>query len=73
MTNAVIIWNTVYIAAIVDQLKREGCTVRDEDLARLSPARSAHINPYGKYRFELEGGPLEGRLRPLRGLRAPLD
>lgn len=73
VTNAVIIWNTVYIAAIVDQLKREGCTVRDEDLARLSPARSAHINPYGKYRFELEGGPLEGRLRPLRGLRAPLD
>ena len=40
--------------------------MNEEDIARLSPARYEHINPYGKYRFEVEEGLSRSRLRPLR-------
>ena len=66
LTNAVIAWNTVYMAAAIDQLRAEGQTVNEEDMAHLSPARYEHINPYGKYRFEVEEGLSRSRLRPLR-------
>nr|WP_303652785.1 Tn3 family transposase [Paludisphaera mucosa] len=66
VTNAVVSWNTVYMAAVIKQLRAEGKTVNEEDIARLSPARYEHINPYGKYRFEVEGGLSRSRLRPLR-------
>ena len=66
VTNAVVTWNTVYMAAVIDQLRAEGRTVKEEDIARLSPARYEHINPYGKYRFEVEEGLSRSRLRPLR-------
>ena len=65
-TNAVVTWNTVYMAAVIEQLRSEGRTVNDEDISRLSPARYEHINPYGKYRFEVEEGLSRTRLRPLR-------
>jgi len=66
VTNAVVTWNTVYMAAVIEQLRAEGRTVNEEDIARLSPARYEHINPYGKYRFEVEEGLSRFRLRPLR-------
>ncbi|QDV39490.1 Tn3 transposase DDE domain protein (plasmid) [Tautonia plasticadhaerens] len=66
VTNAVVTWNTVYMAAVIDRLRTEGKTVNEEDIARLSPARYEHINPYGKYRFEVEDGLSRTRLRPLR-------
>ena len=66
VTNAVVTWNTVYMAAVIDRLRAEGKTVNEEDIARLSPARYEHINPYGKYRFEVEDGLSRSRLRPLR-------
>ncbi len=40
--------------------------MNEEDIARLSPARYEHINPYGKYRFEVEEGLSRSRLRLLR-------
>ena len=51
---------------MIEQLRAEGKTVNEEDIARLSPARYEHINPYGKYRFEIEAGLSRNRLRPLR-------
>jgi TnpA family transposase len=65
LTNAVVAWNTVYMAAAIKQLRREGYPIRDEDIAHLSPARHEHINPYGKYRFDLDL-----RLHQLRPLRS---
>jgi hypothetical protein len=65
-TNAVVTWNTVYMAAVIEQLRVEGRTVNDEDIARFSPARYEHINPYGKYRFDIEEGLSRTPLRPLR-------
>ena len=66
VTNAVVTWNTVYMAAVIDRLRAEGKTMNEEDIARLSPARYEHINPYGNYRFEVEGGLSCSHLRPLR-------
>jgi TnpA family transposase len=66
VTNAVIVWNTVYMAAVLDELRAEGYTVREEDVAHLSPARHEHINPHGKYRFNLEQELGRQGLRPLR-------
>jgi hypothetical protein len=66
VTNAVVTWNTVYMAAVIEQLRAEGKKVNEEDIARLSPARYEQINPYGKYRFEVEDGLSRSRLRPLR-------
>lgn len=64
LTNAVVVWNTVYMQAAIAQLRQEVFPVPDEDLAHLSPARHEHINLYGKYSFILELEP--DQLRPLR-------
>ena len=66
VTNAVVTWNTVYMAAVIERLRAEGQKMNDEDIARLSPARYEHINLYEKYRFEVEEGLSRSRLRPLR-------
>jgi len=49
LSNAVLVWNTVHIACIVDQLRAAGHEVRDEDLARVSPLAHAHVIPNGSY------------------------
>jgi TnpA family transposase len=54
MTNAVVIWNTVYMQQVINQLKVEGYEINEDDLKHLSPARHEHINPYGKYEFNVE-------------------
>ncbi len=66
VTNAVIVWNTVYMAAVLAELRGEGLEVREEDVAHLSPARHEHINPHGKYQFNLERELGRQGLRPLR-------
>jgi rRNA maturation protein Nop10 len=38
---------------ILSDLKDEGRPVRGRDVAHLSPARHAHVNPYGRYSFDL--------------------
>ncbi len=49
LSNAVLVWNTVHIARIVDQLRAAGHLVEDEDLARVSPLIHAHVIPNGSY------------------------
>jgi len=49
LSNAVLVWNTVHIARIVDQLRAAGHEVRDQDLARVSPLAHAHVIPNGSY------------------------
>ena len=48
-SNVVLVWNTVYIARIVEQLRAAGHEVRDEDLARVSPLAHAQVFPNGSY------------------------
>jgi TnpA family transposase len=66
VTNAVVAWNTVYMAAAIEQLKAEGHQISDTDIAHLSPARYEHINPYGKYQFDVALNLSRQQLRPLR-------
>jgi TnpA family transposase len=49
LSNAVLVWNTVHIARIVDQLRAAGHLVEDENLARVSPLIHAHVIPNGSY------------------------
>ncbi|HUY49236.1 MAG TPA: Tn3 family transposase [Streptosporangiaceae bacterium] len=51
--NCVTLWTTVYLDAAVRQLKAQGCPVRDEDMARLSPFVSSHLGVHGTYSFVL--------------------
>ena len=65
VTNAVVTWNTVYMEAVMDQLRAEHDAVQDDDLAHLSPARFEHVNPYGKYYFPIDKTAERQGLRPL--------
>jgi TnpA family transposase len=53
LTDAVILWNTVRYAEIIDGLRAEGFPASGEDIAHLSPTRYGKVNPYGRYRFDL--------------------
>ncbi|MFQ4142457.1 Tn3 family transposase [Chlorogloeopsis sp. ULAP02] len=68
VTNAVIVWNTVYIEKVIQQLKQEGQFPGDEELKHIWPTRHAHINVYGRYHFDRE---LLGQKQQLRQLRLP--
>ena len=66
ITNAVVVWNTVYMQAVLDSLRAGGRSIEEDDVAHLSPARFEHVNPYGKYVFPLEEAERRQGLRPLR-------
>ncbi|MFI1890782.1 Tn3 family transposase [Streptomyces jumonjinensis] len=82
LTNAVIFHNALDIAEIVRQLLEEGWTVEPEDLARISPYLTAHINRFGEYsthelrlqpdayetRLDVDFTPLRDQDLPLAGL-----
>jgi hypothetical protein len=61
LSNAVLVWNAVHIARIVDQLRAAG---RDQDLARVSPFAYAHVMeatsslPAGRRRAETASEPV---------------
>ncbi|MEP1062578.1 transposase [Stenomitos frigidus AS-A4] len=66
VTNAVIVWNSVYIEQVVQQLKQEGQFPGDEALKQIWPTRHAHINVYGRYYFNREQVGKKQQLRALR-------
>ena len=66
VTNAVILWNMLYTEAALAQLRAEGYEIRPEDLARLSPLQTHHLNVLGQYSFFLAEAVANGGMRPLR-------
>lgn len=66
VVNVVVLWNTIYMNAALDQLRDEKFDVRPEDVARLSPLGFAHVNLLGRYAFSLPETVTRGELRPLR-------
>ena len=67
VVNMIVLWNTIYIEAALNQLRLEGYSVRDEDVARLSPfIHDHHINLLGRYTFAVPEEVIRGELRPLR-------
>ncbi|RMS72430.1 hypothetical protein ALP47_200129 [Pseudomonas savastanoi] len=65
VVNMIVLWNTLYMDAILTQLRREGYPVRPEDEARLSPFGHEHINMLGRYSFSVPDAVARGELRPL--------
>ena len=70
LTNAITLWNSVYMGEALKQLQRESYEVNPEDLKHIWPTRFEHINIHGKYEFNVQA---EGRREGLRQLRKPDD
>lgn len=66
LTNAIILWNSAYMAEALEQLERENFPFDWEDLRYIWPTRYEHINVYGRYEFNLEEARNRNGLRELR-------
>lgn len=66
VVNVLVLWNTLYLDAVLDQLRAEGCPVHEEDVARLSPLGCEHVNLLGRYAFSVPEEVRRGELRPPR-------
>ena len=51
LSNAVLLWNTPKIYSLVEELKRSGIPVDDEDLKRISLLMFKHLIVHGSYDF----------------------
>ncbi len=73
VVNMIVLWNTLYMDAALQQLKAEGYPVQTADVARLTPLRWGHIDMLGRYAFTLLEAVARGELRPLRNPAAPVE
>lgn len=64
--NMIVLWNTIYMEVVLNQLRAEGYPVQEEDVLRLSPLTHSHINMMGRYSFSVPEIVANGELRPLR-------
>ncbi len=64
VTNAVVLWNTIYMQAALDYTQHT-VDINEEDIARLSPLGYGHLNVLGHYSFTLAEQVMKGQLRPL--------
>ncbi len=65
ITNAVVLWNTIYMQEALDYLQQQSYEIKEDDEARLSPLVHGHINVLGHFSFTLADLVMKGRLRPL--------
>jgi TnpA family transposase len=49
LSNAVLVWNTMHMTRIIEELRAHGETIDDEELARVSPMAFSHVIPNGTY------------------------
>lgn len=66
VVNVVVLWNTVYMDAALNELRKTGEQPLDDDVPRLSPLEHRNINFLGQYSFALPKAVTKGALRPLR-------
>lgn len=64
--NMIVLWNTIYMDAILTQLRKEQFPFKEEDVARLSPFGFGHINLLGRYSFAMPDAVARGELRSIR-------
>ena len=64
--NAVVVWNSRYLQAVLDWLEVVDESPKSEDVARLSSLRFEHINMLGRYHFNLHDEAKHGEMSPLR-------
>lgn len=63
--NMIVLWYTLYMDAVLSQLRSDGYLVRPEDEVRLSPFGHEHINMLGRYSPSVQESVARGELRPL--------
>ena len=68
VVNAIVLWNTIYMNAALSKLRQDGYPVVEDEVSRLSPLISEHINILGRYSFAVPEAIKRGELRPLRNL-----
>ncbi len=74
LSNAALVWNTVQMSRIVDQLRANGETITDEELARISPLAFSHIIPNGTYFSRRTAGEQSGdRNGHMSSVRTDID
>jgi Tn3 transposase DDE domain len=66
VVNMIVLWNTIYMGAVLEQLRKVGYPVNKEDKAHLSPLTHEHINTQGRHSFMMPEAVVKGELRPLR-------
>ena len=72
VVNVIVLWNTIYMDAVIKQLRLEGHKIRDADVARLSPfLHRRHLNLLGRYSFDVPDVVYQGLLRPLHDPEIP--
>jgi TnpA family transposase len=71
--NMVVLWNTRYMNAALNHLRDTGLDIHQEDVERLSPLVSHHINFVGKYHFSLPEEVQRGELRPFYNPHDPAN
>jgi TnpA family transposase len=49
LSNAVLIWNTMQMMRIIEQLRASGETITPEEWRRISPLAFSHVIPHGTY------------------------
>lgn len=69
--NAIVVWNTRYLLAAVEELRRQGMVITDGDLGHLTPLVWEHITMHGSYHFDVHVPQQLRELRPLRVRRVP--
>jgi hypothetical protein len=65
VVNVLVLWTTLYMDRALTQLRAQGATIKDEDVARLSPLGTNHVNVLGRYHFSLPEDVARGEFRPL--------
>ena len=53
VVNCVAAWNAKYLGEAVEQLRANGFSVADDDIAHLGPTMCEHTNVHGRYHFNL--------------------
>lgn len=66
VVNVVVLWNTIYMDAVLERLRRGGTIAGPEDVGRLPTLEHQQVNVRGKYSFALADPVARGELRPLR-------
>ena len=64
--NVVVLWNTRYMDAAIEHLRAGGETIADEDMRRIAPFGTRHLNLIGQYQFKVPPLVQDGQLRPFR-------
>ena len=73
VVNAIVLWNTRYMEAALNQVRASSGRCEDDDVRRLSPLIHGHLNFLGRYHFSLPSDVRDGELRGLRDPSAGLE